>query len=205
MKHPVRDLLLLTHFLLLIHETFKKIDMKNFFSSKTVWFNLLTGLCTVLALIKPDLLQAIGLPAASQTQVLTAAGTLSSIVNILLRTFSTSTPIGTTAKMLIFLFTLTVSTQVSAQVDTITKYSSVPAAGTYGSVSFNSSRSLNGVGGIVGYNRNFVFNPIRNTIVLKSLPSYADSTTAAQDSTIAIGSLYKLNNSNGIKIKVAGK
>ena len=135
--------------------------MKNFFASKTVWFNLLTGFLTILALIKPDLLQALGLPTASQTQILTAAGTLSSIVNILLRTFSTSQPIGNVVKMLIFIVTLSVSANVSAQVDTTTRYSAIPAAGTYGNIGFNGSRGANGltISGILAYSSKLSFTP----------------------------------------------
>ena len=202
MKHPVRNALILIHFVLLIHETLKKIDMKNFFASKTVWFNLLTGLCTILALIKPDLLQALGLPIANQSQILIAAGTLSSVVNILLRTFSTSQPIGNTAKMLVFLVTLLISANVTAQ-DTTTKYTAVPAGGLYGNIGFNASNSsLSGSGGIVGYSRYFSFAPVKKTIVLTSLPSYADSTTASGDSALSIGAFYRIN--GNIRYKVGG-
>lgn len=136
MKHPVRNFLLFFHIALAFREAIKTIDMKNFFSSKTVWFNLLTLLATGLAYLKPELLTAIGVPPVSQTQVLTIAGTFASIVNLLLRTFFTSQPIGTTAKALIFILTLSISANLSAQTDTTRPYA-IPNLGWNLSVPIN--------------------------------------------------------------------
>ena len=60
---------------------------KSIFSSKTFWINLIMAIIAFSATISPDFLTALGL---NSTKVLTIVATVTAILNIILRTLTTT-------------------------------------------------------------------------------------------------------------------
>lgn len=68
--------------------------MKNIFKSKTVWLNVIMGVVAAATYIDPSLLEALGFAPESQDKVLKIVGTITAILNIVLR-FATTKAITT--------------------------------------------------------------------------------------------------------------
>jgi len=66
---------------------------KNLSQSKTFWLNILSLAVTGLMLVNHDLLTNFGVPAEAQPVILSAAGTVVAVLNILLRKYFTATAI----------------------------------------------------------------------------------------------------------------
>lgn len=56
---------------------------KSIFASKTFWMNLISGLITLIGLINPELLSAIGI--SDPAKFLTIMGSVTALLNIILR------------------------------------------------------------------------------------------------------------------------
>ena len=62
---------------------------KPIWKSKTVWFNILTMVLTIVAMINSDFLTGLGIPPESQVTALKIVGTVVAVINIVLRFIST--------------------------------------------------------------------------------------------------------------------
>jgi uncharacterized membrane protein len=58
---------------------------KSIFASKTMWLNLIVAIVAILAFVNPELLTAIGVEEARQKDVLTLVGTVTALLNLVLR------------------------------------------------------------------------------------------------------------------------
>jgi uncharacterized membrane protein len=66
------------------------METKSIFSSKVFWLNLIIGIISVLGLVNPELLSAIGIK--DPVQFMTIVGAVTAILNVILR-FLTNQPI----------------------------------------------------------------------------------------------------------------
>ncbi len=66
------------------------METKSILKSKTIWFNTLMLLVSGLAYVKPEYLTMLGVSPVNQTEILTVAGAITSVVNLLLRKATTS-------------------------------------------------------------------------------------------------------------------
>lgn len=62
---------------------------KSIFKSKTMWLNAIMALVAVAAFINPELLTALGFSTENQQSVLTIVGTITALLNIVLRMATT--------------------------------------------------------------------------------------------------------------------
>jgi hypothetical protein len=66
------------------------MEEKSIFESKTFWANTVAGIVSVVILINPEMLVALGYTGESQTRILTVIGGLTAVLNIFLRTITDS-------------------------------------------------------------------------------------------------------------------
>lgn len=59
--------------------------MKSVFKSKTIWMNAILAVVSIIALINPEFLTAVGIDASNQQKVITLLGTVAAILNLFLR------------------------------------------------------------------------------------------------------------------------
>ena len=65
---------------------------KPIYVSKTFWVNIIAGVLAILAIASPDWLSGLGIGADAQTKVLSGIGSVTAVLNIVLR-FISNTPV----------------------------------------------------------------------------------------------------------------
>ena len=73
------------------------MESKSIFKSKTFWVNVIAGVIATATLISPEYLAQLGIAEDKQVAVLTSVGTVTAILNVILRAI-TSAPVTITQK-----------------------------------------------------------------------------------------------------------